>query len=268
MFLQELRKLRKTKKYKYIWADFIKFSEMISKQEQKYVQTLHLKKYRREYGVFLVEGEKAIVEVLKSDFEIEKVFCTIKYEERFKEINSKLNYVVDNEENITKISTFNTNEVGVAIVKQKKIELELSSEPKLLLLDGISDPGNLGTIIRLADWYGLKNILCSLDCAELYNPKVIAATMGSFMRINVHYLDLESFLKTYKNPILGAFLAGENLHEFSKKEAFALIIGSESHGIRGDLRSYISTKITIPKHGNAESLNAGVACGIILDRLI
>ena len=265
--MQELRKLRKTKKYKYIWAGFINFSEMISKQEQKYVQTLHLKKYRKEYGVFLVEGEKAIIEILQSNFEIEKVFCTKKYEEVFKKINPGVRYIVDNEENITKISTFTTNTVGVAILKQKKISLDLNLEPKVLILDGIADPGNLGTIIRLADWYGLKNIICSLDCAEFYNPKVIASTMGSFMRINVHYLALDDFLKNYKKPILGAYLNGESVHSFQKLEEFALIIGSESHGISDKVGKLITNKITIPKRGHAESLNAGVACGIILDRI-
>jgi RNA methyltransferase, TrmH family len=240
---------------------------MISKQEQKYVQSLHLKKYRKEYGIFLVEGEKGIAEVLSSDFEVEKVYCTEKYFDLFKKINNKTNFIIDNEDNINKISTFASNSVGVALVKQKVLSKNNSCNSKILILDGISDPGNLGTIVRLADWYGLDNILCSADCAEFYNPKVISATMGSFCRVTVNYVDLEDFLKVYNHAILGAFLDGQNVHEVKKLDKFALIIGSESHGISKNVSQYVNSKITIPRRGKAESLNAGVACGILLDRL-
>jgi RNA methyltransferase, TrmH family len=267
LFLHELRKLRKNRKYKYIWADFIKILIMISKQEQKYVQSLHLKKYRKEYGVFLVEGEKGIAEVLASDFEIEKIYCTEKYHLIFKKINKNVNFIVDNEDNISKISNFVHNSVGVALVKQKVLSKNNSCSSKILILDGISDPGNLGTIIRLADWYGVNNVVCSEDCAEFYNPKVISATMGSFCRVIVNYVDLGEFLKAYTYPVLGAFLNGKNVHEVKKLDSFALVIGSESHGISEKVSPYVTSKITIPRRGKAESLNAGVACGILLDRL-
>jgi RNA methyltransferase, TrmH family len=264
MNLESSEKIKNTSIFGLILS---KYQRMISKQEQKYVQSLHLKKYRKEYSKFLVEGEKGIMEVLASDFEIEKVYCTEKYYYLFKKINNNVNFIVDSEENISKVSNFVHNSVGVALVKQKVLSKNNSCCSKILILDGISDPGNLGTIVRLADWYGLSNVICSEDCAEFYNPKVISATMGSFCRITVDYVDLEIFLKDYKYPILGAFLNGENVHEVKKPDEFALVIGSESHGISEKVSLFVNTKITIPRRGKAESLNAGVACGILLDRL-
>jgi RNA methyltransferase, TrmH family len=162
------------------------------------------------------------------------------------------------------------NSVGVAIVHQKPKPERLSHENEVLtlILDGISDPGNLGTIIRTAEWYGIKNIYCSENTAEFYNPKVISSTKGSFCRVNLHYLNLSEFIKEINKPILGAFLEGKNVREIKPSEPMALIVGSESFGISSELSKYVSQKITIPRIGSAESLNAAVACGIILDRLV
>lgn len=242
---------------------------MISKQQQKYVQSLHNKKYRIEYGKFLVEGEKGILEILNSDFEIENIFCTEIFKEKLTQTAKTNNIIVCKEAEIQSISTFKTNSVGVAVVRQKTTvnPIKLTDNQVVLILDGIKDPGNFGTIIRLADWYGIDHIYCSEDTVEFYNPKVIAATMGSFIRVQVHYLDLEKYIKELKIPVLGAFLGGENIHHLSLKKPFALVIGSESHGISSEIEKIIDTKITIPRIGSAESLNAGVAAGIILDNI-
>ncbi len=242
---------------------------MISKQQQKYVQSLHNKKYRTEYGKFLVEGEKGILEILNSEFEIENIFCTEIFKEKIADKSKIKNIVVCKEAEIESISTFKTNQSGVAVVNQRNeasIPQTINNQV-FLMLDGIKDPGNLGTIIRLADWYGIEHIHCSDDSVEFYNPKVIAATMGSFIRVTAHYVDLENYIRTLNLPIFGAFLGGENIHKLLFKKPFGLVIGSESHGISPEIEKIITQKITIPRIGSAESLNAGVATGIILDNI-
>ncbi len=238
---------------------------MISKQQQKYVQSLHNKKYRTEFKQFLVEGEKGILELLCSEFEIVTIFCTESLKNKI--INYK-NTVVCSIEEINSISTLKTNSIGVAVVNQKAEANYIPMENDItLLLDGINDPGNLGTIIRLADWYGLKTIICSKNTVEFYNPKVISATMGSFCRINLIYKDLKEVLIDKNIKSYGAFLDGENIHHIAIEKPAYLIIGSESHGISTEIEPLINHKITIPKFGVAESLNAAVATGIILDNV-
>jgi TrmH family RNA methyltransferase len=242
---------------------------MISKQQQKYVQSLHIKKYRTEYSRFLVEGEKGILEIINSDFEIENIFCSENLKIKIELLKKTENIIVCKEEEISCISTFKNNNSGVAVVHQKvakNVDFDLKDKV-VLILDNISDPGNLGTIIRLADWYGIGNIYCSEDTVEFYNPKVINSTMGSFTRVNVCYINLTTSLKKLKIPILGAFLGGENIRHYKTKGPIALIIGSESHGIGPEIEQLVTQKITIPRIGKAESLNAAIATGIILDNI-
>lgn len=236
---------------------------MISKQQQKYVQSLHNKKYRTEFKQFLVEGEKGILELLNSDFEIVSIFCTDSLKNK---ITNFKNTIVCSIAEINTISTLKTNSIGVAVVHQKaETEYIPTKNDLTLLLDGINDPGNLGTIIRLADWYGIKTIICSKNTVEFYNPKVISATMGSFCRINIIYKELKEVLTDKSIKSYGAFLDGESIHQIEIKKPAYLIIGSESHGISSEIEHLVNHKITIPKFGLAESLNAAVATGIILD---
>lgn len=243
---------------------------MLSKQQQKNILSLHTKKNRQESGLFLVEGGKNLAELLHSDFEIEHLFCTEKWAVKNEKLLVNKTYSIEIPELIEKVSTFKANDSGIAVVRQKKNQV-ISSERKdelILVLDGINDPGNLGTIIRLADWYGIPNIVCSEDTVEFYNPKVIRATMGSFTRVRINYTELKTWLKNCESIIYGAFLNGENMHQMQFIKPAVLVIGSESHGIRSEIEPYISSKITIPCFGGAESLNAGVATGIILDNLV
>ncbi|MFN3782336.1 MAG: RNA methyltransferase [Spirosomataceae bacterium] len=243
---------------------------MLSKQQQKNILSLHTKKNRQESGLFLVEGGKNLAELLHSDFEIEHLFCTEKWTVKNEKLLVNKTYSIETPELIEKVSTFKANDSGIAVVRQKKNQV-ISSERKdelILVLDGINDPGNLGTIIRLADWYGIPNIVCSEDTVEFYNPKVIRATMGSFTRVRINYTELKTWLKNCESIIYGAFLNGENIHQMQFIKPAVLVIGSESHGIRSEIEPYISSKITIPCFGGAESLNAGVATGIILDNLV
>ena len=238
---------------------------MISKQQQKYVQSLHNKKYRQEYGEFIVEGQKNILELVSSEYEIIEIFCSTAFEKILLQSLKKLPLHVGSEEQIQAISTQKNQTAGVAVVKIPVFDSKPKNQPLNLILDGIKDPGNLGTIIRLADWYGLKQIFCSADTVESFNPKVIAATMGSFCRIECHYVELTEYLKKVSGHTYGAYLGGKNIHEIRPEKDINLVIGSESHGIRTEILPFISEKITIPGFGNAESLNAAVATGIILD---
>jgi TrmH family RNA methyltransferase len=162
--------------------------------------------------------------------------------------------------------TLEHNDGALAIAKQKETALPSEVTDVVLALDDIRDPGNLGTLIRIADWYGIKHIICSPTCVDWHNPKTISATMGSFTRVSGHYTDLPSYLKKEKAPVLGAFLDGKSVHEFTFPKSGILVIGSESHGIGKDAEKMVTERVTIPRFGTAESLNAAVAGAIILDR--
>lgn len=246
---------------------------MISKQQQKYIQSLHNKKYRTEYGEFLVEGEKALEELLSSDFEVVRLFCSEDFSgrllpgQRFAAHPCTKDAVIAPASAIAAVSTFKSNSAGLAIVKQKRLSPPQNFERVTLILDNIHDPGNLGTIIRLADWYGIRHVICSPETVEFYNPKVISSTMGSFTRINVFYTSLPAFIKDFGFPVYGADLEGTNVHHHHFEEKTGLVIGSESHGISPEVSGLLTARVTIPRLGAAESLNAAMAAGIILDNV-
>lgn len=238
---------------------------MISKTTLKYVNSLQLKKNRQEEGLFLVEGAKSVLELLDSDFEIVSLFLADTFSHKNSSVLKKHEYQVASEAELSKMSSFENNNAGLAVVKKKENQLLNQFQAPTLVLDGIKDPGNLGTIIRIADWYGFNQIVCSADCVEFYNPKVISATMGSFCRVNIFYTDISVFLSDKKQAVYGAFLGGDNIHETNFEPNGIIIIGNESFGISDEIEKKITQKITIPRFGNAESLNAGIATGIFLD---
>ena len=240
----------------------------MNKNTIKFIKSLHLKKFRKEEGMFLVEGEKSIIELSKSDFDIVNIYITREIFEKYREEFRKFDAISEivTEEDLTKASTLEFNDTGIAIVREKEnIEFEIGNE-LVVMLDEIRDPGNLGTIIRTSDWYGVKKIICSETTAEFYNPKVIAASMGSFTRVNIFYTDLKDYLEKNNNvKVLGALLDGSDAHTFSYPDSGILLMGNESNGIHADLTPYITDKITIPRYGKAESLNVSMATGILLD---
>lgn len=243
---------------------------MITKSLISKIKSLHDKKHRQKTNLFLVEGEKSVIETINSDYKIEILLSTKSfYTKNSKLINEKkINYEIVEQGEIEKVSSLESNDSALATVFQKKaetIENKIINEEIILVLDNIRDPGNLGTIIRVADWYGIKKIIASVGTVDLYNPKVISATKGSFTRINITYTDLTTFLKGINLPILGAFLKGENIHHFKFPKRGLLIIGNESNGIDFNIKKYITTKITIPAFSQTESLNAAIATGIIID---
>lgn len=243
--------------------------------QTKLVKRLHNKKDRAETGLFLVEGEKSIVELLSSDFETVEIYISKDFFSAHEAAILKSgvkHYVVDAEE-IASLSTLEHNHSALALVKQKMpaaVTDILSSEAGsgiTLMLDGIRDPGNLGTLIRIADWYGLRGIIASPDTTELYNPKTIAASMGSFTRIPCAYADLSATIRSHCSgqPLLVAETDGTPADTLAFPESGILIIGSESHGISANVRPLATQTVAIRSYGKAESLNAAIAGAVILD---
>lgn len=237
---------------------------MVTKSELKYIQSLSDKKVRLETGCFIAEGVKLVGEMIAAGYPLKAVYALDSWESP------------DTSIEVTRIEAFELEKMSmlqtpnqvlaVAMMPQKEQSLDLTGQ-LTLVLDGIQDPGNMGTIIRTADWFGIKQIVASEDTADVYNPKVIGATMGSFMRVSVTYKNLADWMPTVKLPVYGALLAGENIFTTKVIKQGLLVIGSEGKGIRENMIDFITHPVTIPKTGGAESLNAGVAAGIIIAQL-
>ncbi len=247
---------------------------MLSHSQIKYVQSLQQKKFRRQYGVFLAEGEKIISELLQSHFEMEGVYALADWlQENSHQIPDGLKVFETSQKDLERISGLKTPNKVLAVVKTPTDESAPTSQKGLsLVLDKVQDPGNLGTIIRTADWFGIRQVICSPDTAEVFSPKVVQASMGSFLRVRVYYTELKPFLEKAagETPIYGAFLEGEDLWEVEVKNKGILVIGNESKGISPEVAALVQKKVRI--HGGkkpgkpdaAESLNASVAAGILM----
>jgi TrmH family RNA methyltransferase len=239
---------------------------MISKARAKFIKSLQVKKYRKQEQSFVVEGRKGVEELLESDF-VTTVVCATK---EFIESHDlgRIEVFEATQSELEAIGSAESNDSALAVARMKdNSRPSLSANEYALVLDDIRDPGNLGTIIRTSDWYGIRNIIASEETADFYNPKVIRSTMGSFCRVNVFYTSLEEFLGGVKSTVYGTFLGGSNVHELKFVPPGLIVIGNESSGISKAISKFVTQKITIPKFGRAESLNAGIATGIILDNL-
>ncbi len=245
---------------------------MFSKQQQKYVQSLQIKKYRQEHQRFLVEGAKSVVELLSADFEIEVLLCTEKF---FIENEKKLRKILVeqiSQSELEKLGTLQSNDTALAVVKMRENSFLSAAENEfVLVLDDIRDPGNLGTILRIADWYGINKVICSENTVDFYNPKVISASMGSFTRIKTYYSEIAKYMEKIQNvenvEIIGTFLNNKNVHHFDFPKNGYIVLGNESNGISAEVEQFITQKITIPRFGHAESLNVGIATAVVLDNL-
>jgi TrmH family RNA methyltransferase len=242
---------------------------MLTKNNTKFIKSLQLKKFRQKEGLFIVEGAKNTLELLNSSYKLKYLIVSEDFLDRHqKEINSsEIEPIIVKEKELSALGAFQSNTDALAVVYEKTPP-KYDSNGFDLVLDDIRDPGNLGTIIRLADWYGIKNIICSETTAEFYNPKVISASMGSIFRTNLYRRDLKEFLAENKHrKIYGALLEGENVHQVKFEANGLLVIGNESNGIHSELISLITERVTIPKIGQAESLNAAMATAIICDNV-
>ena len=242
---------------------------MISKSQIKLIKSLKLKKHRIASKLFLVEGMKSILEVIKSNYEVVKIVTTKSAIKNYKAIFSGLDIEFTSEKILSSVGNFTTNNSGIAVVKMMdSFKGIINPSNYSIVLDGINDPGNLGTIIRTADWYGIENIICSMDSVDVYNPKVIQSSMGSFTRVNVYYRDLEKLFQESKLKVYGAVLDGINYHKEKIIKKGILLLGNESNGIRPNLNKFIDRKISIYGDGKAESLNIAISSALILDKII
>ena len=238
---------------------------MLTAHKIKILQSLDKKKFRQKYNLFLVEGNKTIKEIPASRYRIQDIYTSNKDE--FKNIFDDAQEI--SESDLKRISFLQHPKDSVAVCERIDSEI-LPNIPVQLVLDGIQDPGNLGTIIRLADWFGIEQIICSEDTVDFYNPKVIQASMGSFLRVNVVYTDISEFLNKTDSTIIGTDMDGENFYEFNYPEKFCLVLGNEGNGIRPETEELLTKKITIPRFGKSkatESLNVSMAAGIILGQI-
>lgn len=238
---------------------------MLGKKVVKDIQSLGLKKRREESGLFVAEGPKAVEELLRfCPFQIEAVYATAQW----KKPSFAVNNLIDvSEEELQKLSQLKTPNLVLAVLKQFPAKVP-PDKGFSLYLDAVQDPGNFGTIVRIADWFGVKDIVCSRGCADLYNPKVVQSTMASIARVNVFYDEEETWLKQQKRTVYAAALNGKPLSSFSKIKDGVLLIGNESKGIREAFLALANERITIERRGEAESLNAAVAAGILLSHLL
>ncbi len=236
---------------------------MLSKNQIKLISSLKQKKYRDLHGFFVVEGVKGVSELLESDFELHHLYET---KSDFESVNSKRTQISDKD--LQKISFLKTSNSVLALFKKPSI-LDVPIDGLVLVLDDIRDPGNLGTIIRLCDWYGIESLICSKQTVDCYNPKVIQATMGSITRVKIDYVDLKQFLpKNESIPIFGAFMNGDNIYKKTNLPQHAfLILGNEANGISRDVEKLVDERISIPRFGKlkaTESLNVATATAILL----
>ena len=239
---------------------------MLSKNQVKLIQKLHHKKYRNELNLFIVEGKKSINEFLQAGYTPQLLIAT---EAFTTSVPQHLITPVSKDE-LRKVSTLQNPDEGLAIFEQPKHK-GILQEGVIVALDNVQDPGNLGTIIRLCDWFGVETLLCNTQTVDCYNPKVVQASMGSLTRVAVHYLDLAAFLTTTALPVYTMDLEGENLYTATFPKDCILILGNEANGISSEVRALSNEVITIPrfsKHQRTESLNVAMAGAIILSEVM
>ncbi len=240
---------------------------MVTKNQIKRIKSLHQKKYRKEFNLFIAEGAKVVQELLNSNFKLEHIYVT--EDLSFDVEGHKISTI--SEGDLKKISALNTANNCLAIF-EIPIEKSVEFTDWVIALDDIRDPGNLGTIIRLCDWFGIEHLICSSQTVDIYNPKVVQATMGSLSRVNVVYCDLASQIRESNvEHVYGTFMDGENIYQTPiQKQKGIVVMGNEANGISEEIERLITQRISIPRFGNiqqAESLNVAMATSIILSEL-
>lgn len=241
---------------------------MLSKADIRYIKSLQVKKYRKQEQCFIVEGAKSVQELLQSDFHTVMLLGTAEFLASTT-VGTRYRIEEVSEKDLAGLGEFQSSTSAIAVAKMKpNLPFTFTKDEFVLVLDDIRDPGNLGTILRTADWYGITKVIASSETADFYNPKVINSTMGSFTRSAIYYTDLIDFLKSVKGQaVYGAYLEGQNIYTTDFAKGGFVVIGNESRGINENLEPFISQKITIPRFGEAESLNAAIATAVILDNI-
>ena len=232
----------------------------LSKNHLKLITSLSQKKYRHKYKLFIVEGIKVVQEFLNSSHELEILFST---ESSFSYLDS---FIEVSEQELKKISSLKTPNKVLALFKIP-VEKCRNTSGLIVALDAINDPGNLGTIIRLCDWFGVDQLLCSKETVDCYNTKVVQSSMGSLTRVAIFYIDLKEYLTSVSIPVFIADMDGDNIYEMKPPTSAVIVMGNEANGISNSIKQIVSTKISIPRYGNSqltESLNVATATAILL----
>ena len=243
---------------------------MISKSQISFIKSLHQKKFRKEHGLFIVEGLKSLTEFINSKFEIDSIFHITDVMPKLGKLSQNIKLHQVSLDELSKISALNAPQQLLATIKipdPEELNSELLKGNFTLALDSIQDPGNLGTIIRTADWFGLKYLICSEDTVEAYNPKVVQASMGSLARVNIIYTDLKVLFTKSKLPVYGALLDGKSIYKTTFGNEGILLLGNEGKGISPDLMKMINFPVTIPRFGSAESLNVAISASIFCSEI-
>lgn len=239
---------------------------MLTNNQIRFIKSLQQRKHREESGLFVVEGVKMVEELVSSDWTIENVYGTEQFSESHPNIAKISEYELISSKELGRISGLKSSNQVLAVAKKREFEVapDICSSQLCLALDEVRDPGNLGTILRLADWFGIEHVFCSENSVEVYNPKVVQSTMGSLFRTQIHYVDLAQFLAMCEAPVYGAILGGDGLYEADLQQNGILVMGSESHGISDSIQAHLTHRITIPGYGKAESLNVSTATAVLL----
>ena len=243
-------------------------SGKLTKNHAKYIKSLQQKKFREEYGVFVVEGTKLLNEILEGKFEVETIVVTSRWLQSFHYPTD--NFMLASEKEMAAISSLKKPPGCLAVVKRNYNLEPLDYSKSLVVLEGLNDPGNLGTILRLCDWFGITQVGLLGEVVDPYNPKVVQATMGSLLRVQIHLLtidDLNTILES-EMYVVRADLRGKSVYEVNIARPFALFMGSESNGFSEEVSERINEVVTIPRIGSGESLNVGVSTGIIISEFM
>ena len=235
---------------------------MVSKNQIKLISSLQQKKQRIAHQLFIAEGIKGIQELLDASFELDHLYTT---QNDFEMVSNNQKTVVSDAD-LKKISALATPNTCLAVFKMPK-EKKIEASGLILALDSVRDPGNLGTIMRLCDWFGIQQLICSKETVDIYNPKVVQATMGSIARVNVSYVDLNDFLTTTSLPVFGTFMNGDDIYKTALPQEGIIVMGNEANGISPELEKIIKNRLTIPRFGTiqkTESLNVSTATAIVL----
>jgi len=252
---------------------FNKLINMLSKNLKKYITSLHHKKYRKQHSAFCAEGDKLNHDLITSKMHCAELLATSEWLNKNKKLLLKgIKTTEVSKSELKSLSNLKSVPpvIGIYNIAEYQLNIERLSDSLVLALDGVQDPGNLGTIIRVADWFGINNIICSNESADIYNPKVVQASMGAIARVTVHYTNLCTFIEEYRSknnlPVYGTFLKGENIYNHSLSKSGMVVMGSEGKGISSEIEKLISDKLFIPNfpldEPTSESLNVSVATAI------
>ena len=243
---------------------------MLSKAQISLLTSLQNKKYRKQHGLFIVEGIKSVQEFISSSYQVESIFYTDDANTKVGKISHNIKSYQLTETEFQKISTLKSPQGILALVKlpkQQQIKVNDLRNCYNIVLDDVQDPGNLGTIIRTAEWFGIKHIICSIGTVDAYNPKVVQATMGSLSRIQIYYVDLHEFISSTDLPVYGALLNGQSIYQTEWGAEGLIVMGNEGNGISTAILALIDQAVTIPRIGQAESLNVAVATTVFCSEI-